>query len=700
MMDPKVIRQLDTEQPTPFHQAMLSHCKALVKMSRGEMSRHYDTWDLHDMVYRGERAPDHDDKQQLRKGQPVKQIVPNTFAQCHTFVSALFLMLKQNDSFFELQPNGDQNQGSKQRDIEKILERDLRRQQFNTTLFQSLTSVAKFGLGVMEVGWTTKVVRAKITPEPLDIDFQGVKTSVPQNASWQEFLKYEGNSIRSVSPYRWFPDTRHALVDFQKGEFCAAEEEYAKGQLRDMESQDEVAGVDHILPLPRNFEKLRGSITRTNLGMSINGKFTFLGGPSQSESTVLVTKMQVWIVPSKFMVEGKPLGTEKFPVLYHVWYANDNRIIRLEPTATWHNQFSWTVGQFTPDMHHLVNQGMAGLIYRLQDVISFLFNSRITDVRRNLRGRNVINPAIIDTKSLDGEGDVFVRKGASAAMLDRAVMPLRTADVTAGHLADASTVSSIMETVTGMSSNLLGQYASGRRSSREAGNVAAGTGGRVKLHGELLWSSMFEPLGQMMMSNSRQSLSQESFNRIIGEGAAPNPEQDIENRWKAFQGTPEEVICEDGFFIFDSTLQSEKPQIAQALQDLLGMIVQSPQAAVMLDLDPRIMMQQISWLRGASSLTQYSLSKNVANGAAPLIMQAAQPPPPQPPPPIRPAETLNYKDAPPDIQRQIETQAGMQPSTLGGTSPNELEVIKQHGHPDLPPKKIAVDPNTPPAPTP
>jgi hypothetical protein len=32
-----------------------------------------------------------------------------------------------------------------------------------------------------------------------------------------------------------------------------------------------------------------------------------------------------------------------------------------------------------------------------------------------------------------------------------------------------------------------------------------------------------------------------------------------------------------------------------------------------------------------------------------------------------PAETLNYKDAPEDVKREIEAQAGLQPSRIGGT---------------------------------
>ena len=47
------------------------------------------------------------------------------------------------------------------------------------------------------------------------------------------------------------------------------------------------------------------------------------------------------------------------------------------------------LAQFTPDMQQTVALGLADLIYRLQDVITWLINSRVTDVRRNLRGRNI-----------------------------------------------------------------------------------------------------------------------------------------------------------------------------------------------------------------------------------------------------------------------------------------------------------------------
>jgi hypothetical protein len=178
------------------------------------------------------------------------------------------------------------------------------------------------------------------------------------------------------------------------------------GQLRKLQDAGELAGVDHIQPLSAGFAKDRGGETRMTFDVTSNEKFTdFVWGPSKSEGVVLVTKTQVWIVPSKFKYgpnKGTKLGPEEFPVLYHVWYANDNRVIRCEPAFWWHNQFGWSVSQFTPDMHHTLTLGLADLIYRLQDVITWHINSRITDVRRNMRGRLIVDP-VVDTVSPDGD---------------------------------------------------------------------------------------------------------------------------------------------------------------------------------------------------------------------------------------------------------------------------------------------------------
>ncbi len=661
-MTPDVVKELQRENDdSEFHKALLDHAKNLIRLSRSTMSRKYRDWDMQNQVYKGERVADKEDLEQNIKGKPVKMVVPNTFAQVQTFCSFLFLQYTQNDTFFQLLPNGSDNFSTKWRDSEKMLERDLRYNQWNQLLFQLLLDVGRFGPGIQMCEWTRKVARFDMPQEPTMASYQGVQTTVRPGHRMQEFVKYEGNLIRSVSPYRFFPDTRFPLVDFQKGEFCGSEEEYSKATLRDLEAAGEVAGIEWVKPLPRNMDSVRGGQTRTTMDLTTTQRGVFLTGPTKSEGTVLVTKLQVWIVPSKFKFgpNDERLGPEEYPVLYHLWYANDNRVIRVEPCGWWHNEFGYTVSQFTPDMHQTLSFGLADLIYRLQDVITWLINARVTDVRRNIRGRYIVDPATIDTKSLDGDGDIYLRKGANAALSEKALRQVDVRDVTSSHFSDADTLSSIIQVVTGINQNALGQYAPGRRSAREAAQVQTGASGRMKMHGSLIFESGPGRLGRLMMSNQRQMLELKSFAKCIGK-----QESNIQNRYLSWKGTPEDIITADDYFFFDDSLDSQRSYQSQRLQELLMAIMGNPDSAKQLDLDPRALLEEVQWLNGDGDVNRFSLSQRVAAGVVPPLpptsaeIAASQPPPPPPPPP----EPIPYKDAPPDIRRQIEARDGFVPS--------------------------------------
>lgn len=590
-------------EPTPEHQALLTHAKSLAKISRQKMSTRYSDWDLQDEVYRGIRYPDKKDKKAAEKGEPEKMVVPNTFAQVMTFSSFLFLMLNQNKNFFELDNSGDEDAGTKMKDIELVLRQQVRNNKWNTLLFQHLLDVARFGTAPMECSWTRDVTRAYVTPEPQMVTIGNITVPVHQGSSWEEFVKYEGNLVRAVSPYHFFPDTRLPLVDFQRGEFCGSEEMYSIGDLKRLERAGEVAGISHIQAAPTGWEDARGGVTRSTMELNDSWRNNF--STTNTRAMVLVTKMQIRIVPSMFDIGvDKKLGPEEFPVMYHLWYANDNRVIRCEPAQVWHDKFGYTLSQFTPDMHHTLTLGLADLVYRLQDVISWFVNAHITSVRRVMNNRFVVNPMLIDTKSLDGEGDIYLRAGVNAAFADKAVRQLQVQDVTGGHMGDVDMLGRLMEVVTGVNGNAMGQYNSGRRSATESRNVNAGAAGRMKMHGSLIWETNFNQLGQMMTSNSRQALSEQMFSLFTG---SQDPA-----RYAAFKGTPQEVICGSDYFNFDSTLSSERGFMAQSLQELFSAIVSSnPQAAqeVTQQLNPVKLIDEIQYMRGAGNVSRFRYSQ-------------------------------------------------------------------------------------------
>jgi hypothetical protein len=604
-----VTSQLRKEKPSDWHDKLLNHALALSKMSRSRMSEYYSDWDLQDQVYRGERKFDAADKKAANKDEPTKMVVPHTFAQVMTFTSFVFLLLTQNKTFFELVPTGNEDHGDKHKDMELLLERNIRHNKRNQLLFQSLLDITRFGLGVTECSWTKETVRANILQDPTAVSYGGgFETTLYEGSGWQEFVKYEGNLVRSISPYKFLPDLRFNLKDFQRGEFCGAEEEYSVAALKELEKAGEVAGVDFIKPLPVNWQKNRG-ITRTTA--AFDRKYVDSFKPTDQKAPVLVTKMQIRLVPKQFTLDGKtPLGPEDFPVLYHVWYANDNRLIRCEPAGWWHGEFGWQIGQFTPDMHKTVTLGLADLIYRLQDVMSWFVNSHVASVRKIMRGRLIVNPAVVDMKSFDGDNHIYLKQGTNPMLAERAITQLGVMDTTSNHMNDMAVLSQLMQIVTGVNDNAMGQYNGGRRSATEARNVSAGAAGRMKMHAHLIWEQMFDTLGHQMLSNLRQELSMDFFSKIVGQGKVDpmTGQSNIEQRYAAFKGTPEEVICSSDYFTFDSTLQSEKGFVAQSLQELLVAIISNPMAAQSLNLSPQKMLGEIQFLRGAGDVARFSLT--------------------------------------------------------------------------------------------
>jgi hypothetical protein len=612
--------KLKKEMPGDWHQAVLSHLKPLLRRSRSDMGKNHDGWDRAQRVYKGEIEPDIEDKRNAQKKQPKKMVVPNTYAQIMTWVSFMFLFYTQNKNFYNLSPGGIEDDGILKDDCEKVLNGDLRSNDFNTKLFQSLLDTAKFGLGVMETGWAVEKTSAIFRGPATTIEFPGVgPVEIPGVEEWQEVTKREGNQVKNVSPYRWLPDTRLPLCDFQRGEFCANEEDYSMHELRLLEKSGLVFGLDHIQKLSKAEWGKRGATRSANIDGDSLLKFD-----SNKESHVaLVTKCCVWLTPKKFKVEGeKTLGDQDFPIMYLVWIANDNRIIRFEPAKSWHGRFPYSITQFTPDMQETLVSGLADLIQHIQEVISWFINSHIRSVNRVVENRMVVAPHLIETSSLDGRGDIYVKRTTNLP-LDRVIKQLNVQDVTGGHMSDSQVLQSLLGVVTGVNDNAMGQYNSGRRSASEARVVTASAAGRMKMHAVLMFESGYAPLGVMNLTNLRQALSFDMFQRIIGQSAV----KPIEARYEAFQGDPQTLICGADYFVLDTQLAAEKGYAAQSLQELFGLVMSNPQAAIMFDISPKGLLEEMNRLRGGGDLGRFSLQRRIASG---------EEQPPQPPQPAVP----------------------------------------------------------------
>ena len=601
-MDDKIKKELSEKEETPFLKQMLEDTRALVSISRRKMTEYYPQWDKNDDVYRSIRQRDKTDILAFERNEPEKMVVPISYAQIQTFVAFCFLLYYQKDRFFEL--TGFTKEDDKPAKVgESLLARDLSKNVFEAKLVQFLLDIARFGLGVMKCSWSVEkqMVRKEVKVEaPSLFSVKLGSTKVQEQIEWA--TAYEGNRIINVSPYRFFPDVRLPLTRFQEGEFCASEDIYSMSQLKMWEHEGVVAGVDHIKPLGKDIAMDRGY--RWDTGLDPGGALTQgagVKGDGQTKKTVIITECQRTIIPKQYEVDGEPLGEEDYPIKYLIWIANDNRIVKCEPMNYLHNEFTYSVGQFVYDNNVLVSAGLSDVIDQLQSVISWFINSRITNVRKVISDKLIVNTAMVNMSDLQNRRPVIRLTGAATGDIDRYIKQLQLQDVTIQHIADVKSLHDILKMVTGINDSLLGEVRPGRRSATENRNTTTGSASRLKTIASVLFRSALEPLGRQMLSNLRDGLDEKTYVKALQSKAQATPEFIKVNK--------EDLAGHYDFEVFDGTLPSDRYHIAQAIDELLQGLLGNPQAAVYLGMDPKKLLMESLQLRGVRNPERFTLDQ-------------------------------------------------------------------------------------------
>ena len=597
-MDPRIAKELSKEDQTPFHKQILSDTKALVSISRRKMMEYWPRWDQSDEVFRGVRERDRADIAAWERGEPEKMVVPLSYAQVQTFVAFCYSLYTQRDRLFELV--GFTPEDERPAKVgEALLARDLRWNRFEAKLMQFLLDVARFGIGIMKVSWTRETAKGTVRGEESPpVEYLGTRLgSLMPPETEGEVVRYEGNVITNISPYRFFPDVRLPLSRYQEGEFVASEDLYSYSQLKQWQVDGEVAGIEHIPPIGKDIAVDRGY--RWDTGLDPGCALTVgagIRGDGQSKKPIIITEVQRTLIPAEYEVEGEPLGPEDYPVKYLIWMANDQRIIKCEPLAYAHNEYTYAVAPFIYDNNQFMPFGLSEVIDRLQDVITWLINARITNVRKVISNYLVVDPNMINMEDLQQRKPVIRLKAAAAGGVDRYIKQLVVQDVTQSHITDARFLQEVMQIVTGVNDTILGQFQPGRRSATEHRNVASGAAARLRTVAEVVWYLALEPMARQMLSNLREGLESETFVRLLGTKADPS----------FIQVSKRDLIGRYDFEVFNGSLPSERHYTAQVLSELFQTLMRSPDAAMFFGVDPKKLLFEILRLRGVKNPEQYA----------------------------------------------------------------------------------------------
>lgn len=613
--------ELNRKEPTDFHNSLLSDCRAKIRASQSRMQNEYCRWDRHDDVYKGiirytNKKDYRDDAKSVKRGEPIKSIDTLTYAQCNTWVAIAYMFLTQREYLYELIATGPED-ALQTNYLESILEGDLEYNNFKGSILpQLLLSFCKRGVAIAKHQWYKDCVyeEQEVVVEPNVLGRLAEAFGKPPETKTEvkELVEFMGNKITIQSPYRFYPDPRVPLDRFQEGEYCGSENEFTYNYLRRQQQHGKYAGVQHL----RDFDRSSGDEYYAHRRISFRGQWgqTYGGRSASSKDEkpklpIIVTEVQIDVVPKEYILsDGKPLGNQDYPVRYLVEYANDQRIINVEPLV--YNWFTYEVAQFNPDESDYVGMGLADALEHIQDIITWFGNVRVDNVKKVIANKLVVDPNAIRPEDLDGrKNTILVDPAYSGRPVGEFIQQLNLTDVTVNHITDMQVLRTFAKEATGIDNLLLGQSSAGRRSAQQDAQVGQNAMARVKISVDNFWHSLVKPMGKKMARNHQQYLDVPRLVKFRGLDVVDTQTGQLRGDIPSMVNvTKEDLVGNYDFKVYEGTLPSERFQLAQTMQELVIGIMQNPQMGQVAQLDPRKMLMDILKYRGVPNPEQYALS--------------------------------------------------------------------------------------------
>lgn len=627
-MESNIKKLLSQETPPDGIEQLRRRCVRLLKMSRTSMADYYEEWDRNLSAYQREYNADNDEDfidETLER--PRALTVPMTYAQIQTFCAFVFSLYNLGSSLFTYGSTGREDKKLEEV-IQKLMERDQRKNKMLCLLYQGLLNIARMNLVVTKVRWKTqKAMVKKSSPEVETDELTGmVIAGEVQKSDWVSKLVYEGNEVVHVNPYNFFPDTRKEPLKWGDGEFMADEYEFSLRELKELEKEGGAAGVKWVEQIGTEmWDKRKSHIRLPRVAQWMED-----GDRDDKDFMCWVSCMQLKINPKKYGLNSNM----DFTVDAIVQIVNDSRIISIDFPNAMHCGWVYDYGMFSPDDMAGLSDSLASAVDPMQELVSFLINSRALAVKRGLQDKLVVDMQAVDMNTLEHtSGFIGVHKTLGRFGVDTYVRQLSFNDKTAQHFSDANTVVGMIQTTTGVNENMQGQYSGGRRSSYESRATNAGSTGRLKMTAATLWEMWLGPLAEKMLVNLRQELSQESFRKVLGDRVKEGLEEvpvDMATGeavvgaglWEMFHPSdPTELVGSEDVFVYNSTTEVDRIYLAQALQELLLGIATDPQVATMMNVNFKKLLDYILVLKGVDDPAQFSLDYGIKTGDTDAVRQ-------------------------------------------------------------------------------
>ena len=510
---------LDFKPGSPLHKKIIARVLDNARQSKNTMEKQYDSWNLIDEKLTA-FTPTSDKEKEVKakdRRKPISIVVPYSFAILETMMSYLVSAFLQEPIF--------RYEGSSPEDIvgaillEKKVNLDCNRTKVPLALHTMFRDAGAYGVGITAPDWTVKrgSRTKKKTLNDGYYDYFGEFQNTGQRFEREsvETVLFEGNALRNIDPYRYLPDPNAPVHDPQRGEFVGWLDETNLMDLLETELTDQdffnVRYLHHV-------QNKRSSI----YGADNSRRMEKVGGSFRDQNGSLTKPIDLINMYMKLIPSRWNLGDSDYPEKWLFTVASDCVVVRAKPLGLDHNMFPVTVCAPDFDGYSPIAVGRSELVQGMQEVLDWLFNSHIANVRKAINDMIIVDPYLVninDMKDPQPGKLIRLRRPAWGRGVDKVAQQLNVTDITQMNIQDAMLVMKYMQQIFGTDNPMMGSLREGgpdRLTAKEFQGTAAGAVSRLERVAKVIGLQAMQDLGYMFAYHTQQLMTEEVWVNSAG----------------------------------------------------------------------------------------------------------------------------------------------------------------------------------------
>jgi hypothetical protein len=508
---------------SPTHEKLKSLIYDKARDSYGVISRRFESWNKIDQTLTAYiRADDAEKKVQDNDDRkPISIVVPYSYATMETLLTYMIAAFIQ-DPIFRYEGVGPEDTiGSIL--LELIIAQQSNRFKHGLPLHTAFRDNFAYGFGLIAPYWreiygfrTRAVQRPKFSLFGMNLGKETVRERV-------EEVLFAGNDIDNIDPYRCLPDPNYSIHDVQKMEFFGWVDTVS---LLDLLADEKHSGDVFNAKYLKELSSRRSTLFKVD----DSARNDQTGGRDRFDISETIAKpvdrinMFVKLIPKDYGLPGGEFNRNgEYPEKWFFQLAADQVMLKAQPLGLDHDLYPVCVCAPDYDGRSIAPISRLELVNGLQQVLNFMFNSHVANVRKAINDMIIYDPFVINSDDLrkPGPGKLVRTRRSSwgRGNVKDFIQQLAVVDVTANHMTDARGIMDMMDRASAATHNLMGVMRPGseRRSAAEFEGTQGAALNRLERIAKVTGMQLMQDLGYMCASHTQQFLDQETYVKCTGD---------------------------------------------------------------------------------------------------------------------------------------------------------------------------------------